>query len=222
MSDHPDSHAGRTDFVRHNTQVSTPPLVPEVKLHLASEFLPIWQMSEDALSERGLPAPFWAFAWAGGQALARHIIDRPERVRGRRVLDFGSGSGLVAIAASLCGAAHVIAADTDPFAIAAIELKCELNGVTIEVEGSDLVDCELTGCDIVLAADICYEQPAAGRASDWLRGLARRGIDVLIGDPGRTYLPRDELERVATYAVETTTELEDCSLRHTGVWRFRP
>ncbi len=122
MSENPVDAAARVDFVRQNTEILTPPLVPEVRLHLASTILPIWQMGEDMPEERGLPAPFWAFAWAGGQALARHIIDHPDLVRGRRVPDFGSGSGLVAIAAAITGASHVVAADIDPFAMGIIYL----------------------------------------------------------------------------------------------------
>ena len=221
MSENLAVHASHAEFIRRNTQVLSPPLVPEIELHLASEVVPIWHLSEEMLAERGLPAPFWAFAWAGGQALARHIIDHSDLVRGRRVFDFGAGSGLVAIAAALGGAAHVTAADIDPFAMAAIKLNGALNGVEIQVESNDQTGRDLTGYDIILAADICYEQPAADRVSAWLRGLDRRGIDILIGDPGRTYLPCGDLEQLATYAVQTTTELEDCSLRHTGVWKFR-
>jgi len=213
-----DSH---TSFVRDNTECLSPPLVPEVTLHLASEMLPIWRMSEAMLAATGLPPPFWAFAWTGGQALARHVLDHADIVRDKRVLDLGSGSGLVAIAAAMAGARSVTAADVDPFAIAAIALNAAANRVHVDIVGDDLVGRPLSGFDIVLAGDICYEQPFSGRVSAWLSTLAGRGIEVLIGDPGRTYLPRRALRRVAQYDVETTRELEDCALRRTVVWRFR-
>jgi predicted nicotinamide N-methyase len=209
-----------TSFIRANTECLSPPLVPEVRLHLASEVLPIWQMSEEMLAASGLPPPFWAFAWAGGQALARHVLDQPDIVRDKRVLDLGSGSGLVAIAAAMAGARSVTAADIDPFAIAAIALNAATNRVPVDVEADDLVGRPLAGFDIVLAGDICYEQPLSGRVSGWLGALAGRGTEVLIGDPGRTYLPRRALRRLAHYDVETTRELEDCALRRTVVWQL--
>lgn len=213
-----DDHTG---FVRSNTRCQTPPLIPEVKLRLASKVLPLWRMSEEMLTERGLPPPYWAFAWAGGQALARHVLDNPHTVKGQRVLDFASGSGLVAIASALAGSASVTAADIDPFALAAIKLNAASNLVDVFPTGEDLVERQITGFDVVLAGDICYEQPFARRATTWLHGLSREGVTVLVGDPGRTYLPRDQLERVASYEVKTTRELEDCALRRTGVWQFR-
>jgi predicted nicotinamide N-methyase len=212
---------GHADFVAANTRVQAPPLIPEIRLHLASEILPIWQMGEDLLAGRGLPPPYWAFAWAGGQALARHVLDHPEAVRGRRVLDFASGSGLVAIAAAMAGGAEVAAADIDPFALAAIHLNARVNRVDITTIDRDPVGRRLTGFDVVLAGDIFYEQPLAGRVCAWLCRLGQDGVGVLVGDPGRTYLPRDELVEIASYEVATTRELEDCALKRTGVWRFR-
>lgn len=207
-------------FVRANTVLSAPPLVPELQLHLASEVVPLWHMTETELNESGLPPPYWAFAWAGGQALARHVLDHAEIVRGRRVLDFGAGSGLVGLAAALSGAAHVTAAEIDSFAGAAIALNAEINGSAVEIVVEDLVG-RPGAWDVVLAADICYERPAAERIEAWLRDLARSGALVLIGDPGRLYLPKHGLECLATYSVATTRELEDTDLRRTSVWRVR-
>lgn len=144
-------------FIRENTALHEPPLIPEIRLHLASEIVPIWQMTEEELEKSGLPPPFWAFAWAGGQALARYILDNPEIVRGRRVLDFGSGSGLIAIAAMKAGAALALAADIDVFAAAAIALNAETNDVVITATTEDLVGAENRGWDIILVGDMCYE-----------------------------------------------------------------
>ncbi len=207
------------DFIRANTAVETPPLIPEIKLNLASEIVPIWQATEEELAAMGLPPPYWAFAWAGGQALARHILDTPETVAGKTVLDFASGSGLVAIAAMKAGAARAIAADIDPYAEAAARLNAALNGVAVEASSHDLIGTR-GPWDIVLAGDICYEQPLAQRVTDWLRGLSEAGITVLMGDPGRTYLPKDGLDWVVRYAVKTTRELEDTDVRNAVVWRF--
>jgi predicted nicotinamide N-methyase len=214
------SELARADFIRRNTIVAAPPLVPELMLHLASEITPIWHATEASLERTGLPPPYWAFAWPGGQALARHLIDRPALVRGRRVLDFGAGSGLVAIAAAHAGAAAVIAAEIDAFAAAAIALNAALNAAVVEVTIDDLVDHD-DGWNIVLAGDICYERPMAERVTAWLRTLAARGAVVLLGDPGRSYLPRDRLEALARYDVPTSRELEDREMRATGIWRLR-
>ena len=206
-------------FILANTAPHEPPLVPEIRLHLASEIVPIWQMTEDELERRGLPPPFWAFAWAGGQALARYVLDHPETVRGKRVLDFGSGSGLVAIAALKAGAASALAADIDGFARAAIALNAKMNDVSLVVTGEDLAGAPNPGWDAVLIGDMCYEQPLAGRIENWVHDMAGGGTLVLIGDPGRTYLPRSGLEKLISYAVKTTRELEDTDVRNTSVWR---
>lgn len=206
-------------FVLANTAVETPPLVPEIRLHLASEVVPLWQASEAELEALGLPPPYWAFAWAGGQALARLLLDEPERVRGRRVLDFASGSGLSAVAAARAGAARVEAAEIDPFALAAIALNAELNGVEVAVLAEDQVGRLDGGWEVVLAGDVCYERPMAERVFAWLQALAGQGVEVLLGDPGRTYLPKDGLERLVGYAVQTSRELEDSDLRNAVVWR---
>ena len=206
-------------FVQANTAVDTPPLVPEIKLHLASEILPIWQATEEELAKLGLPPPYWAFAWAGGQALARYVLDNPDIVRGKRVLDFASGSGLVAIAAAMRGAKRVVAVDIDAYAAAAMQMNAALNGVAVETETGDIIGTD-GGWDVVLTGDICYEQPLADRVAAWLRGLSDGGRTVLMGDPGRTYLPKEGLEWVVRYAVKTTRELEDTDVRNAVVWRF--
>ena len=182
--------------------------------------MPIWRKTEEELGEMGLPPPFWAFAWAGGQALARHILDHPDLVRGRRVLDFASGSGLVAIAAALAGAARVEASEIDGFACAAIALNAEANSVEIEARGEDLIGRD-EGWDVVFAGDVSYERDMAEAVTGWLESLSRRGALVLIGDPGRAYLARERLERVAEYAVPVTRELEDSEIKNTGAYRFR-
>jgi len=210
------------DFVRRNTAVTAPPLVPEIRLHLATEVTPIWQATEDTLARTGLPPPFWAFAWAGGQALARHLLDHPAEVAGRSVLDFAAGSGLVAIAAAKAGAAAVLAAEIDPFAAAAIAANAELNGAAIDVTTRNLLDTADPRWEIVTAGDVCYERPMADRVTGWLRGLAARGILVLLGDPGRAYLPDKGLTERARYLVPTSRELEDRDTRETIVWQVLP
>ena len=215
------------DFIRANTRLEAPPLVPEVKLYLASEVVPLWEATEEELARQGLPPPFWAFAWAGGQALARYLLDHPEAVRGKRVLDFAAGSGLQGIAASLAGAASVEAADIDAFACAACRLNAAANGVDVTVTGDDIVGSANPGhpeahWDVVLAGDVCYEGPAAERIVAWLRGLVADDCLVLLGDPGRTYLPRQGLERIIAYGVKTSRELEDSDLRNAVVWKLAP
>jgi predicted nicotinamide N-methyase len=207
-------------FIRAETRLRPVPHAPEIALHVADEATELWQRTEEELGEIGLPPPFWAFAWAGGQALARYILDHPETVRGRRVLDFASGSGLVAIAAMKAGAAQVTACDIDPFAIAAIGINAEANGVTVTPLPADIVGQD-DGWDTVLAGDICYEHDLAARVTDWLFGLSQRGATVLIGDPGRSYLPKDRLENLAVYQVPVTRTLEDSEVKKSSVWRFR-
>jgi predicted nicotinamide N-methyase len=207
-------------FVRANTAIVSPPLVPELRLHLATEVTPLWEATEESLARSGLPPPYWAFAWAGGQALARYLLDRPATVAGRRVLDFGAGSGLVAIAAARAGA-DATAAEIDPFATAAIRLNARLNGVVVEVEESDVIGTP-GRWDVVLAGDMCYERPLAERLTAWLRRLAGEGVAVLLGDPGRTYFPAGGVERLQSYTVPTSRELEDRDSREGAVWRLLP
>jgi predicted nicotinamide N-methyase len=209
-------------FIRGNTAVATPPLVPEIRLHLATEVTPIWQATEETLARNALPPPFWAFAWAGGQALARYLLDHPETVAGRELLDFGAGSGLVAIAAAKAGAIRVTAAEIDPFAAAAIAINAALNDVAIEVVTADLSDGDRRFWKLVTAGDICYEQPMADRAMRWLRRLAGRGSVVLLGDPGRAHLPAAGLCELARYDVPTSHEVEGRERSDGFVWRVLP
>ena len=205
-------------FVRANTVLQEAPLVPAVALHLASEAVPLWPATEEALSRMGLPPPFWAFAWAGGQALARYILDHPDGVAGKRVLDFASGCGIAAIAAAMAGAMRVEASEIDAFALAALRLNSNANAAGIAATGEDLIGQD-EEWEVVLAGDICYERDLAERVFTWLQALSARGATVLIGDPGRNYLPKDGLERMISYAVKTTRELEDSDVRNASVWR---
>jgi predicted nicotinamide N-methyase len=209
-------------FIRRNTAITAPPLIPEIRLHLASEITPIWQATEESLTRSGLPPPFWAFAWAGGQALARYLLDHPEQVAGRSVLDFGAGSGLVAIAAAKAGAEFVLAAEIDHFAAAAIAANAVLNEVAVTVTTADVIDTADRRWEMITAGDVCYEQPMAGRVTAWLRALARSGSLVLLGDPGRAYLPAEGLRERARYLVPTSRELEDRETREAVVWEVLP
>ena len=209
-------------FVRRNTAITVPPLVPEIRLYLAKEVTPIWLATEETLARSGLPPPFWAFAWAGGQALARYLLDHPAVVAGRSMLDFGAGSGLVAIAAAKAGAVSVVAAEIDNFAAVAIAANAALNDVEITVQTADLLDTVNSGWDIVTAGDVCYERPMADRVTGWLRMLAARGVLVLLGDPGRAYLPDGALIERARYVVPTSREIEDGEYRETVVWEVLP
>ena len=208
-------------FIRANTALRAVPHAPEIRLYVADEATELWQKTEEELAAIGLPPPFWAFAWAGGQALARYILDHPEIVAGRRVLDFASGSGLVAIAAAKAGALHVTASDLDPFAIPAIGLNAAENGVAdrIAAVSADLIGSD-PGSAVVLAADIFYERDLAARVTDWLAALHAGGATVLVGDPGRAYLPRDRLTELASYTVPVSRSLEDAEIKRSSVWRF--
>ena len=212
--------ADPTAFIRENTRLQSPPHVPELVLHLADEITPIWRLTEEELGEIGLPPPFWAFAWAGGQGIARYILDHPEAVEGKRVIDFASGSGLCGIAAMKAGAASVLCADIDAFSGAACALNAAANGVEIGFTDHNLLDASAPGCDVILAGDICYEKPLAARVLAWLVAARDMGVHVLIGDPGRSYFPKDGLVNLAHYEVRTTRELEDMEIKKTGVWTF--
>jgi predicted nicotinamide N-methyase len=216
----------RNSFVRANTTLQPPPLVPEIKLHLAGEVMGLWGETEAlaAALEAGmtnLPPPYWAFAWPGGQALARYILDHPQEVAGKSVLDFGAGSGLVAIAAAKAGGAPVLAAEIDALALAAIALNAAANGVFVEEIENDIIGTN-GRWDTVLAGDMCYERPLAERLTQWLRSLASEGARVLIGDPGRNYFPRGGVQRLATYQVPTSRDLEDRDVRETSVYGISP
>ena len=208
--------ASPEDFIRANTVAMTPPLVPEIVLQLASEVVPLWRKTEEELEAMGVPPPYWAFAWAGGQALARHILDHPASVAGKRVLDIGSGSGLVGIAAMKAGAARVTAADIDPFAAAAIALNAQANRAAMKVATCNLIG-GTAPWDVILVGDLFYERPLAESLLAWLRPLQ---ADVMMGDPGRTYFPKQGVEKLATYNVQTTRDLEDREIRETSVYRL--
>jgi predicted nicotinamide N-methyase len=210
----------RRAFILANTRLQSPPHTPELRLHLADEITPIWRMTEEELGEIGLPPPFWAFAWAGGQALARYLLDHPDEAVGRTTVDFASGSGLVAIAAMKAGAASVLAADIDGFCGAAVALNAEANGVAVDFTDQDLLDAPPPAAGLITAGDICYEKPLAARVLAWLGAAHASGTRVLIGDPGRTYFPKEGLVQLAEYRVETTRELEDMTVKRTGVWTF--
>lgn len=204
------------DFITANAALIAPPLVPEIRLYLATEVEPIWRKTEEELAREGVPPPYWAFAWAGGQALARYILDNPDNVRGKRVLDLGSGSGLVGIAAAKAGAASVLAADIDAFACAAIALNAQANDVAVTPTPNDVIDTH-GDWDVVLVGDLFYERPLAERLLAWL--CKQRAI-ALLGDPGRAYFPKNGVENLAAYSVATTRDLEDREIRETGVYRL--
>ncbi len=211
--------ADKDAFIRANTRLRAVPLTPEIVLFVADEAVPLWHKTEEEIGEAGLPPPFWAFAWAGGQALARHVLDNPALVRGKTVLDLASGSGLVGIAAMKAGALSATVADIDAFACAAAALNAVENDVTLSACQDDL----LAGAhgrrwDVVLAGDIFYERDTAQRAFAFLQHHATGDATVLIGDPGRSYLPRDKLRRVADYSVPVTRDLEDAEIKQTAVW----
>ena len=207
-------------FIRANTVCGPAPLVPEIRLHLATEITPIWQATEDWLRERAIEPPFWAFAWPGGQALARHVLDDPGLVAGRRVLDFAAGGGIAAIACARAGAALVEAAEIDDLARAAIRLNAEMNGVRIGVVEGDVVGAACRW-DIILCGDVCYEAPMTGHILPWLRAMAREA-EVWIADPGRAYLPKSGLSRIGRYLVPTSRELEDRTEREVTLYRVMP
>ena len=206
-------------FIRAHTAVSCAPLVPEIRLHLASEITPIWQATEDWLQRAGIEPPFWAFAWPGAQALARRVLDEPALVRGRVVLDFAAGCGLAAIACALAGA-RAEAAEIDPMATAAVGLNAALNGVAVRGTAQDVVG-QACRWDLILCGDVCYEAPMTGHILPWLRAMARTA-EVWLADPGRAYLPSEHLAELARYDVPTTIELEDRPLRTTRIFRLLP
>jgi predicted nicotinamide N-methyase len=205
------------NFIIANAALIAPPLVPEIRLYLATEVVPLWRATEEELEKMGVPPPYWAFAWAGGQALARYILDHPEQIMGKHVLDIGSGSGMVAIAAAKAGAASVLAADIDAFSIAAIRLNAVANGATVAVTQDDLIGAE-GDWDVILVGDLFYERPLAERLLAWLKTL---GCPALLGDPGRSYFPKDQVEPLAVYNVQTSRDLEDREIRETGVYRLK-
>ncbi|KQW19475.1 nicotinamide N-methyase [Afipia sp. Root123D2] len=211
--------ADKAAFIRDNTRLRPVPLIPDISIFVADEAVPLWHKTEEEIGRDGLPPPFWAFAWAGGQALGRYVLDHPDVVGGKHVLDLASGSGLVGIAAMKAGAASVAVADIDPFARVAADLNAQHNGITLTIVARDLLASPGDEqWDVILAGDIFYERDTAQRAFDFLTRQALRGTSVLIGDPGRSYLPKDKLVAVATYGVPVTRDLEDADIKHTSVW----
>lgn len=196
------------------------PFVPEVRLHLAEDAI-VWWARMEAAAGRTLPPPYWASAWAGGQALARYLLDHPAVAAGRRVLDLAAGSGLVAIAAALAGAEAVVANDIDPYAVAAITLNARFNRVTVATIGEDLLDSDGGDVDLLLAGDVFYSRVMADRVLPFLERVAARGADVLIGDPGRGHLPHDRLKAATSYPVPTMEPFVDSSVRRVQVFRPR-
>lgn len=207
-------------FINANTRLQAVPHAPEISLWLADEITPIWRLTEEELGQMGLPPPFWAFAWAGGQALARWLLDNPDTVRGKQVVDFATGSGLVAIAAMKAGAASALGADIDPFCGAAVALNARANGVEVAFTSTNLLDTLPPPADLICAGDVCYEQPMADQVLAWLHQARAQGSTVIIGDPGRTYFPRTGLTHLAEYQVPTTRELEDFEIKRTAVWQL--
>jgi len=209
-------------FIRDNTLILSPPLVPELSLHLAEESLPIWLKTEEELNKANIDPPYWAFAWAGGQALARYILDEPALVAGKNVLDLGSGSGLVAIAACRSGAASATAADIDPLAAAAARLNGSLNAATLQTTVRDLLAEAPTAYDVILVGDLFYEANLAKRVMAFIDAAAVKGSKILVGDPRRSYFPLDRFERIAEYIVPVSRQLEDDETKRTAIWRCRP
>ncbi|SOB99882.1 class I SAM-dependent methyltransferase [Stappia indica] len=209
-------------FVLANTRIHPVPHAPEIRLHLADEAVALWQKTEDDLGAIGLPPPFWAFAWAGGQALARHILDEPSLVAGRSVYDFATGSGLVAIAAARSGAARVTACDIDRFALAAAGLNMELNEVSFALEGEDPLSLAPPDAEVILTGDVFYEKPMADRVLAWADQALARGSRVLVGDPGRAYLPRERIRHLATFDVPVNRSLEDFEVKRSSVYELLP
>lgn len=206
-------------FIRENTKLLAPPLVPEIRLHLAEESLPIWQKTEEELGQINVPPPYWAFAWAGGQALARYTLDNRALFTGKRVLDLGAGSGLTGIAAMMAGAASCLANDIDAISIAAVRLNADANGVAVETTDADLLDGPPGAFDVILVGDLFYERQLAERVLAFATAAKNHGALVLIGDPKRNYFPQGKFEKAAEYEVAVTRELEDQTIKRTAVWR---
>jgi predicted nicotinamide N-methyase len=211
----------RRAFIQANTKLMSPPLVPEIKLHLAEESLPIWLKTEEELDQINVPPPFWAFAWAGGQALARYILDNPTLVAGNTILDLGCGSGLTAIAPMLAGAKSALAADIDMLALASVEVNAEANGVLVSVTSENLLAFPPKLFDVTLVGDLFYERAMSDHVLGYVQAAAALGSLVLIGDPQRTYFPRGRFTQVAEYNVPVTRELEDSEIKRTAVWRLQ-
>jgi predicted nicotinamide N-methyase len=211
-------------FIRANTALEAPAMVPEFRLWLASEYVPIWQATETWLEEQNVDPPYWAFCWPGGQAIARYLLDNPILVEGLRVIDFAAGSGVSSLAAARAGAASVVANDIDALSLVAARLNARANDLAFDVSREDwLAGPEgAPDADIVIAGDVCYERDMSTRALAWLRGHARLGRLVLLGDPGRNYFSAQGLEERARYDIPTSLQLENRGMRETVVWRVLP
>jgi predicted nicotinamide N-methyase len=207
-------------FIVDNTKHLHPPLTPEITLHLAEESLAIWRKTEEDLEQLNIAPPYWAFAWAGGQALARYLLDTPALVQGRDVLDLGTGSGLTAIAAMKAGARSVLAADIDPMALIATALNAETNGVAVTVTAEDFLQREPAAHSVILIGDLFYERQLADRVIAYIEAAAQRGTLSLIGDPQRNYFPKGKFAQATTYKVPVTRDLEDSEIKNAAVWRF--
>ncbi|NVK34114.1 MAG: methyltransferase [Rhodobacteraceae bacterium] len=207
-------------FIRKETCIKPVPHAEEIRLYVADEAMDLWQKTEDELGELGLDPPFWAFAWAGGQALARHILDLPELVKDKRVLDLASGSGLVGIATMMAGAQSCHAVDIDPFAISAGELNAELNDVVINFEARDVTGDPPPQVDVLFCGDVFYDDHMAKKILDYLDRCLLAGITIFVGDPGRSYLPKTRLEHLATYEVPVVGALEDAEIKKSSVYRL--
>lgn len=205
-------------FIRANTRLLAPPLVPEITLHLAEESVPIWLKTEEELGEMNVPPPYWAFAWAGGQALARYLLDNPQVCQGRSVLDLGTGSGMTGIAAAMTDAANVLAADIDAIALCATNLNARVNGVSLSVTAEDLLAQPPARFDVVLVGDLFYERTLAERVIAYIEAAKVAGASVLIGDPQRSYFPSGRFRALTEYSVPVTRELEDSEIKKTAVW----
>ncbi|MFO0725633.1 MAG: 50S ribosomal protein L11 methyltransferase [Myxococcota bacterium] len=210
---------GALDLITAHTIQAHPWLCPEIRLHLITEVCPLWRATEPELAALGIVDPFWAFAWAGGQALARYVLDHPAEVAGRRVLSFGAGSGLEAIAAMRAGAAEVLATEIDPLAVSAISLNAALNAVEIRAALADVIGQELA-YDLILAGDVLYDGAFAARVLDWLQRCARQGATVWVGDPGRGHLGGARLEELARYQVPADVDTRGEILRSASVYRL--
>ena len=208
-------------FILRETKIKPVPHAEEIRLHLADEAMALWQKTEEQLGEIGLAPPFWAFAWAGGQGLARYILDTPALVRGKKVLDFACGSGLVGIAAMMAGAASCHSVDIDPFALAATKLNAALNSVSLTHETTDITASSLPDTDVLFCGDVFYDQRMATKVLAMLERAVQEEMLVFIGDPGRSYLPEERLEELATYVVPVTGALEDNEIKRTQVFRFQ-
>src|SRR5690348_3299641 len=211
-------------FIRANTALEAPAMVPEFKLWLASEYVPIWLATEAWLEEQNVDPPYWAFCWPGGQAIARYLLDHPEAVRGQRVIDFAAGSGVSSMAAVRAGAASVLANDIDALSLVAARLNAAANGLAFEVSTDDWLSGPeaVPDADVVIAGDVCYERDMSARALAWLRGHARAGRLVLLGDPGRNYFSAQGLLECVRYKIPTSLQLENRGMRETVVWQVLP